>query len=66
VADKEDGAMAWDRVEATRGDAVLDRAGAYADRTELRTGDDTSLPCGELRNALVDMTRVSFGLHVSL
>jgi hypothetical protein len=52
-------------VEAPRGDAVLDRPRTYAERAELGAGDDASLPCGELGDALVDMTRVSFGLHVS-
>jgi hypothetical protein len=52
-------------MEAPRGDAVLDRSRPDAERPELRSGDDASLPRGELRNVLIDMTRVSFGLHVS-
>ena len=65
VADEEDSAVAGDRVKAPRGDAVLDGPRPDAERAELRAGDDTSLAGGKLRDVLVDMARVSFGLHVS-
>ena len=52
-------------MKAPRGDAVLDGPGPDAERAELRAGYDTSLAGGKLRDVLVDMTRVSFGLHVS-
>ena len=57
--------MAGDRVKAPHGDAILDRPRPDAERPKLRTGDDTSLAGGKLRDVLVDVTRVSFGLHVS-
>ena len=65
VADEEDSAVAGNRVKAPRGDAVLDRPGPDAERAELRACDGTSLAGRKLRDVLVDMARVSFGLHVS-
>jgi len=66
VTDLEHGAVTRQCMETPGGDAVLDRSRPEAERPELRCGDDTCLATGERRDVLVDVTRVSFGLHISL